>query len=146
MDSTYNTIVKISSVMPKSVDRWHGRGGGGGIGGKTTGTGGQQPYNSGPGWLYPLCPLLYCKVPTYDTIPVVFLKSKVRIKTKWPNFTEENQLLGLVYQTASLPLWKLFFKILESAIKNILEMDHTVLKLRNNLTNSHKLSSSCPVL
>ncbi len=48
--------------MTKSDARWHGRGGGGGVGGKTTGAGGQQPHNPGPGWLYPLGPLLYCKV------------------------------------------------------------------------------------
>jgi hypothetical protein len=63
------------------------------------------------------------------------------------NFAEENQLLEVVcqiYRISSSPL-EVIFKSLESAIKNILEMDRMVLKLRNILINSLRPLLYCKV-
>ncbi len=89
------------TIMTNFDDRWHGRGGGGWIGGETTGAGGQQSSNPSAGWLYPHCPLLYCKVRQN----ILMTSWSFDQKTLWSNL--ENHTF-----TASFPLWKLFSRAL----------------------------------
>jgi hypothetical protein len=130
-------------MMPNSDDRWHGRGGGG-VGGKTVGAGGQQPNNPGPGWVYPLCPLLYCKVPTYDTILLSSWNFEFGKNAFAKFLAEENQLLDLVYQIYRISSHlEVIFKSLESAIKNILVR---ILLGTKGKFNKFSENSLCPLL